>query len=79
VTLSAKADGNVLHVEVADTGRGLNESVGNGVGLANIATRLRALFGASGQLGLEPNEHGGVTAFLQVPLTIDPAECRDAA
>jgi LytS/YehU family sensor histidine kinase len=74
VVVRAYADGGVLHVEVADTGRGLDESAGSGVGLANIETRLAALFGDAGQLGLMPNEHGGVTAFVELPLTIVPAE-----
>ena len=79
VVVRAKAEGDRLHVEVSDTGRGLDESLGNGVGLANIGTRLAALYGRSGQIGLEPNEHGGVTAYLDLPLTIEPEECPDAA
>ena len=78
VVVSAQANGGTLRVEVADTGRGLSESAGNGVGLANIEARLGALFGAAGQLGLEPNEQGGVTAYLEVPLAIEPVECADA-
>jgi signal transduction histidine kinase len=74
IVLSARAAGDVLLVEVADTGRGLSESAGTGVGLANIQTRLCALFGSAGQLGLEPNAAGGVTAYLEVPLTIESAE-----
>jgi signal transduction histidine kinase len=79
IVVSARADGSVLHVEVADTGRGLDESVGNGVGLANIETRLAVLYGSMGQLGLEPNEQGGVTACLRVPLTMALEEAPDAA
>jgi signal transduction histidine kinase len=78
VRLSARADGKMLRVEVADDGRGLSESTGNGVGLANIETRLAALFGSAGQLGLEPNDQGGVTACLEVPLAIESIECSDA-
>ncbi|MFO1304123.1 MAG: histidine kinase [Burkholderiales bacterium] len=74
VVVRAYADGGVLRVEVADTGRGLDESAGSGVGLANIETRLAALYGDAGQLGLVPNEDRGVTAFVELPLTIVPAE-----
>ncbi|MFO1312334.1 MAG: histidine kinase [Burkholderiales bacterium] len=74
IVVRAHADAGVLHVEVADTGRGFAESAGSGVGLANIEARLAALFGDAGQLGLMPNEDGGVTAFVELPLTILPAE-----
>jgi signal transduction histidine kinase len=74
VVVRAHADGDTLRVEVADTGRGLNESVGSGVGLANIETRLAALFGDAGQLALTANEHGGVTALVELPLSLVPAE-----
>jgi LytS/YehU family sensor histidine kinase len=78
VTIVAEADGGTLRVRVVDTGCGLSESVGSGVGLANIQTRLAALYGAEGALILEPNEQGGVTAILELPLRIEPAETRDA-
>ena len=51
-----------LRVRVTDNGRGLTESAGSGLGLANIEARLAAIFGAEGSLTLEPNEHGGVVA-----------------
>jgi LytS/YehU family sensor histidine kinase len=78
VTIAADADGGTLRVRVVDTGCGLSESAGSGVGLANIQTRLAALYGAEGALSLEPNEQGGVTAILELPLRIEPAETRDA-
>ena len=78
VTIAAGADGDTLRVRVVDTGCGLSESAGSGVGLANIQTRLAALYGAEGALSLEPNEQGGVTAILELPLRMEPAETRDA-
>ena len=78
VTIAADADGGTLRVRVVDTGCGLSESAGSGVGLANIQTRLAALYGAEGALSLEPNEQGGVTAILELPLRMEPAETRDA-
>jgi LytS/YehU family sensor histidine kinase len=71
LVVRASTNGQTLHVEVADTGRGLNESAGSGVGLANIDTRLAALFGDAGQLCLEPNEQGGVKACLDLPLSFE--------
>jgi signal transduction histidine kinase len=78
VTITADADGGTLRVRVVDTGCGLSENAGSGVGLANIQTRLAALYGAEGAISLEPNEQGGVTAILELPLRIEPAEPRDA-
>lgn len=78
VLVRARANGALLHVEVSDTGRGLSESTGSGVGLANIETRLAALFGASGRLGLEPNDAGGVTAYVELPLSIEAVQEGDA-
>ena len=78
VTITADADGGTLRARVVDTGCGLSESAGSGVGLANIQTRLAALYGAEGALSLEPNEQGGVTAILELPLRMEPAETRDA-
>ncbi len=78
VTIAADADGGTLRVRVVDTGRGLSESAGSGVGLANIQTRLAALYGAEGALSLEPNDQGGVTAILELPLCLETLETRDA-
>lgn len=78
VTIQAHADRDTLFVRVVDTGRGLSESLGSGVGLANIQTRLAAQFGDCAALILEPNECGGVTAGLELPLRIEPAEAPHA-
>jgi sensor histidine kinase YesM len=78
VTIAADADRGTLRVRVVDTGCGLSESAGSGVGLANIQTRLAASYGAEGALSLEPNAKGGITATLELPLRIEPAETRDA-
>jgi LytS/YehU family sensor histidine kinase len=60
------ADGR-LRVQVSDTGRGLAESSGSGVGLANISARLATLYGTGAQLLLAQNAAGGVTATLDLP------------
>jgi hypothetical protein len=52
---------------VADTGRGFGETVGAGVGLANIRERLAALYGGAAQLTLEANEPQGVKATIEIP------------
>jgi len=67
VRISASLDGGRLRVVCADTGRGFGDTVGAGVGLANIRERLAALYGAGASLKLEANEPRGVVATIEVP------------
>jgi hypothetical protein len=67
VTICAEALDGKIRVVVADTGRGLSEAPGQGVGLANIRERLAALYGDAGRLAIEANEPHGVRATLEVP------------
>ena len=66
VTIRASANGK-LRVSVIDTGRGFAETIGAGVGLANIRERLAALYGNAGKLTLEAREPHGVEAMIEVP------------
>jgi signal transduction histidine kinase len=71
-----EADGR-LSVEVADTGRGLAEDTaprdpGGGTGLANLAQRLRAIYGPDARLALRENRPRGTVARLVLPIP-DPA------
>jgi ligand-binding sensor protein len=80
ITLRARADGGAAVIEVIDDGVGLARSPQGatgavithrssaGIGLDNLRERLRYLYGARGQLELEPGAHGGVTARLRLPL-----------
>jgi LytS/YehU family sensor histidine kinase len=79
VRIIADATDGVLSVRVEDTGRGLAESAGAGLGLANIEARLAAIFGRSGVLSVEPNEPAGVVARIDLPLRFvgDTSEAGD--
>jgi signal transduction histidine kinase len=68
VRISARDAGERLEIEVSDDGVGFRESSGHGVGLANTRARLHTLFGAAGEIELEENPRGGVTATLGMPL-----------
>ena len=68
VRVSAHADHGSLRLEVADTGRGLQESSGAGIGLANIRARLKTLYNADARLRLAKNPQQGVTATLELPV-----------
>ena len=56
-----------LVLTVTDTGKGLSEDAGTGVGLANIAAQLAALYGGSASLSLGPNSPTGVVATIELP------------
>ena len=67
VRIGATLDGGRLKLSVADTGRGFAETLGAGVGLANIRERLAALYGDAARLTLEGNSPRGVVATIEVP------------
>ncbi|MFN7642412.1 MAG: sensor histidine kinase [Burkholderiales bacterium] len=78
-----EADGTLL-VEVADTGCGLAEASGraaapaaaqeaSGTGLANLADRLRAIYGPGARLALRENAPRGTVARLTLPDRPAPA------
>lgn len=70
---AAKRNG-MLEVKVSDTGRGLAEEPGQGVGLANIRERLHALYGEAARLTLEENPGGGAIATVLIPLAGAPEQ-----
>ncbi|HEX7466259.1 MAG TPA: histidine kinase, partial [Usitatibacter sp.] len=67
VTIRATEADGTLRMSVLDTGRGFAETLGAGVGLANIRERLAALYGDKGKLTLESREPHGVEAAIEVP------------
>jgi hypothetical protein len=74
VIIGAQLVDGKLRLTVADTGRGFAETVGAGVGLANIRERLAALYGGAAKLTLEENPPHGVTATIEVPVDASRAE-----
>jgi len=62
-----------LEVAVVDTGSGIGEMIGSGVGLANIRGRLSALFGSHAELSLTANVPHGVRASIRVPAKETPS------
>jgi two-component sensor histidine kinase len=66
-------DDGALVVEVADTGRGFDTAGGaapsgeSGTGLANLAERLRAIYGPGARIALRENAPRGTVARLVLP------------
>ena len=67
IRIRARADDRRLRIEVCDTGAGLAQTSGSGMGLANVRARLSALFGAGARLVIEPNVPHGVVAAIEIP------------
>jgi len=65
---------SALRVVVADSGRGISTLRGTGVGLANIRSRLAALYGATARVTLAPNKPRGLRATIEIPLPADGAK-----
>jgi hypothetical protein len=68
VRVRAERSGGMLGVEVADSGQGLTVSEGNGMGLANLRTRLSMLYGPDATLVLEHGQPRGFIARVLLPL-----------
>ncbi len=67
VTISARADNNMLTLNVTDTGLGFQQNTISGVGLSNIRARLLSLFGEKSKLTITDNTPAGVSASFSIP------------
>jgi len=67
IEIAARLEGGQLRVEVADSGAGLRHSGGSGSGLANLRSRLAALYGEAGSLDIRANSPRGIRATIAVP------------
>lgn len=67
VQISASRGSNWLEVEVRDTGVGLAELPGSGVGLANVRAQLQARYGNRATLTVSAITGGGVSARVRIP------------
>lgn len=73
VTIAARQVGNLLRLEVRDTGPGMRVAAASpgsrqGVGLSNVRSRLDRLYGASCTFEMTNGPEPGVAAIMQFPL-----------
>ena len=66
IHISIGRENGILRVVVADTGEGIPENAGDGVGMTNIRQRLTSLYGEKAKLILKQNSPCGVMAILEV-------------
>ena len=73
VRVSIHRQNEQLHVEIADTGVGMNNSTetGNGVGLTNTRLRLEKMYGTD--LVITPNVPHGVVVRFELPVKVEIA------
>ena len=62
-----RAEGDALHLWVADTGVGMSSEAGTGSGLKNLQDRLHAFFGPGATFALSEQAPHGVRADIRVP------------
>ena len=74
ISISAKQNGDVIRLEIADTGLGFHEGSDLGVGLTNIRERLQSLYGDNARLILEENQPSGLKAVIEVPNVTDKGD-----
>jgi signal transduction histidine kinase len=71
IVLRVRLDGQAVRIEVADSGAGLTARParpGGGVGLANLRSRLRSLYGHGAEVQLLENQPCGVLVRVLLPL-----------
>jgi hypothetical protein len=68
IRIAARRDGDLLEVELSDTGVGFAAgATGSGIGLANARARLSTLYGGRGQVLLHANTPTGLRARVRLP------------
>lgn len=67
IRIEAQHASGMLKVSVIDSGQGLGDHIGRGVGLTNLRDRLQALYGERSRFILQAEPAGGVRATIEMP------------
>jgi LytS/YehU family sensor histidine kinase len=72
ITLRSHREGHVTVLEVVDNGIGIAEDrpvrpVNSGIGLSNVAERLRVIYGTQGRLAITSAPDQGTRVRLEIP------------
>ncbi len=78
IKINAKRFGDAIRIEVADSGAGINpdddSNDGRGVGLTNVRSRLKQLYGSHHKFELTNKSAGGLIVVLEIPFVTDTNE-----
>lgn len=81
IAVEARLTGDVLVLQVADDGPGLEPAggpvEGRGIGIENTRKRLTALYGDAGSLRLRSSPGGGMRAVVALPFHTEPWSDRE--
>jgi LytS/YehU family sensor histidine kinase len=67
IMIKAMEEGDLIRIEVIDTGFGFSSFHKAGVGIGNVRERIKLLYGGKGRLIVEENKPNGVRAIIEVP------------
>ncbi|MEC3911664.1 histidine kinase [Sphingobium sp. CR2-8] len=70
ITITAREDGDLLHIAVTDDGDNPPHDAdgGSGIGLPNVRDRLAARFGDAGRIAYGPRDGHGFSVLLTLPI-----------
>ncbi|MCI4589056.1 histidine kinase [Sphingobium sp. BYY-5] len=70
IRITAREDGDLMHINVTDNGNNPPSETdrGSGIGLANVRDRLTARFGDQGRIVYGPREAEGFAVLLTLPI-----------
>jgi two-component system LytT family sensor kinase len=70
IRITAREDGDLMHINVTDDGSNPPDKAegGSGIGLANVRDRLTARFGDQGRIVYGPRDAGGFAVLLTLPI-----------
>ena len=67
IVVRATEAGGRMRIEIDDDGRGIGGAIGQGLGLANLRERLKAIYGDAARLELAGRDPAGASAVIEVP------------
>lgn len=67
INIKIRQVNKLLTISVTDNGSGFKNDISKGFGLTNVFERIKSYYSNKGQLRIEKNDQGGVTATIEVP------------
>ncbi len=67
LAMSARRAGEMVEIEIADTGLGFQNSTSNGIGLKNVRERLEKLYQGTARLDIHDNIPSGTKIIISLP------------